>query len=110
MSSTVKIRLVVALLFWASAAHAGYERTGPIKAQVCKGFIIEFCSSLQVDAVSEDGKQFFEPTERFDRVDEYNEHMKLCHVAPTRGWWHWLVGFAFNTCGSRKFDPAGFAR
>ena len=102
--------LLVSLLFWADAAQAGYERTGPIKAQVCKGFVIEFCSSIQVDAVSEDGKQFFEPTNRFDRVDEHNENMKLCHVAPAQGWWHWLAGFVFNTTRFYRKGETGYER
>jgi hypothetical protein len=107
----VKIILIFTLSLLITSAHAAYQRTGPIMAQVCRGFIIEACSSVQVDAVSEDGTQFYEPIETFDTVDEYNEQGKLCHVRPRRGWWHWVAGFVFNTTRFyRKSDADGFER
>src|SRR5262249_19642315 len=80
--SMLKCGFVLALVLCASSAHAAaYHRTGPIKAYICKGFVIEVCSSsVEVDAVSEDGVNFFTPIEKFDSVDEYNERAQLCHV------------------------------
>jgi hypothetical protein len=89
--------LATLLLLAASSASADYLRAGPVKAHVCRGFLIEVCRPTQIDAVSEDGKNFFMPIEEFVAVDEFDSRLKLCHVRTRSGWWHWALGFIVKT-------------
>jgi hypothetical protein len=69
------------LLVGTSAAQAKYERTGPMRAFVCKGFIIQACN--WVWGVETTDSSFTSGV--FDKVDEYNEKLKICHVRQAIG-------------------------
>jgi hypothetical protein len=77
---SARLTTVYLLLALASSSEAAYLVAGPIKGTVCRGFIIEHCSSYQIDAVrGSDGKLYTVRSE-FEDVDDFNERTGRCSI------------------------------
>ena len=75
-----KLMFLAFFVFLASPAIADYVATdGKFKGTVCKGFGIQSCKWVRVDAVSKDGK-LFSLKRNYRSVSEYNSKQGLCHV------------------------------
>ena len=75
----MKIILIAGLLFVTSNSWADYCRTSNVKATVCKGFVIESCSAVEVDAVEKDDK-LYDVGQCFDDVSEYSKSSRTCTI------------------------------
>lgn len=91
--STTLIGTIVLLgLTLASPAWADYRRTGPMTGTVCTfGLVCQ--SNVTIVAVKEQDR-FYEVTETFQAVDDYNARTQTCHIRLSRGIWtplNWLT-------------------
>jgi hypothetical protein len=75
--------------------------TGPIKASDCWDFGISFCSTKTVTEVRKDGMRYEMP-QYFDKVSEYNERTKVCHIN-TKSKGAGLLSFGLNTAFQPDF-------
>jgi hypothetical protein len=75
--------------------------TGPIKASDCWDFGISVCSTKTVTEVRKDGMRYEMP-QYFDKVSEYNERTKVCHIN-TKSKGAGLLSFGLNTAFQPDF-------
>ncbi len=81
----MKIRNVVLacicmVLIILSEAHADYCAVGEIKGHVCKGFIIESCKNVRVDAVKDNNGKLYTVKKCYSDVSEYSEGQGRCWI------------------------------
>ncbi len=70
---------LLTMCFFSSNALSGYYVVGPIKAEDCYDFGIEYCSTKTVTEVRKDGKRY-EVATYFEDVSDYSESKKLCSI------------------------------
>ena len=70
---------VLCFLF-SSQSYAAYCATGKIEGNVCKGFIIESCSSIEVHAVEGDDGKLYEVKRCYEDVSEFDANQGRCWI------------------------------
>lgn len=93
---------VVATSLFSTPAFAEYVATGSIEGSECKGFGIEACSFVSVDAVEGDDGQLFTLQDRYQEVTEYDPDKGRCWVATkTKG--VGVLGWAMDAFAGPRF-------
>ena len=68
------------VLFMTPESHAEYCAVGKIDGNVCKGFVIESCKLVRIDAVYGDNGQLFTVKKCYSNVSEYSEGKGRCWI------------------------------
>lgn len=95
-AGTIPTLAVLALLV-PGVVVAEYCATRAIRGNVCKGFVIESCKSVQVDAVEGNNGQLFTVRECYDKVSDYRKSDGLCWIrtkSTGAGLWSWMTNAA----------------
>ncbi len=90
--------VVVALPIAPVAAE--FVATGPIKGQVCRGFVIEACKFHVLHAVKGDSGQLFTIRDRYERV---SEHRDGCCWIRTKSKGAGLISWGANIASQPEF-------
>ena len=97
------VMLIAALiLLIANITHADYCAIGQIEGQVCRGFVIESCKNIQVDAVKGSDGQLYTVKECFQEVSEYRESTDRCWIR-TKSKGAGLFSWGVNAIGQPVF-------
>lgn len=105
MSKSIKkitMTLVMSLFFYSLTVFAEYCAIGNIKGSVCKGFILESCKHVQIDAVKGDGDKLYTVNRCFDSVTEYSESKGRCWIR-TKSQGGGLISWGINTAIQPEF-------
>jgi hypothetical protein len=90
------------LIFLPTLTHAEtYIVTGTIKASDCWDFGVSVCSTKTVTEVRKDGMRYELP-QYFERVSEYNDRTKVCHIN-TKSKGAGLLSFGVNAAFQPDF-------
>ena len=82
-ATTNLIRVITFLCVFSCPCFAEYVAIGPFEGEVCKGFVIEFCSFKTLDAIERDG-EFYEIKKVWEKVDSFvkgkSESIGRCYL------------------------------
>lgn len=91
------------------SANAEYCATGKFEGEVCKGFVIESCKSVTIDAVKGNDGQLYTLKKCYSSVSEYNPSTQRCWInSKSKGWG--ILSVAINTAKQPVFlhkEPSG---
>ena len=82
--------------------QAEYCAVGKISGNVCKGFVIEACKFVQVDAVKDDNGKLFTVKECYNDVSEHSESKGRCWIN-TKSKGGGDISWALNTATQPEF-------
>lgn len=85
-----------------SEAHADYCAVGKIEGNVCKGFVIESCKFVRVDAVKGDNGKLFTVNECYSDVSEHSEGKGRCWIN-TKSKGGGAISWALNAATQPEF-------
>ena len=85
-----------------SNANAEYCATGVIKGNVCKGFVIESCKTIRVDAIKDEDGKLYSINKCYPKVSEYDEAKKWCWIR-TKSDGGGLFSWALNSATQPNF-------
>lgn len=89
------IIFVAAALSTPLAAFADYCAVGEIEGNLCKGFIVEACKLVRIDAVKGDDGKLFTVKRCYPSVSEYDQTKGRCWIR-TKSTGGGLLSWAFN--------------
>lgn len=98
------VMATVAMIFLPRSVLAAYEATGPFQANVCKGFVIEYCGPTNIDAIEKDGK-FYAMRQKWDKVDEFENGRCVVRVNEASPVWFYSTKpnfYSYNEKGELK--------
>lgn len=101
------VALAVLAVSVPSAAWPEYCATGPIRGNICSGFVIESCSFVRVDAVEGDNGQLYTVRDCYESVSEYKEGDGRCWIrtkSSGAGLWSWMTNAAVQPKFFHKND------
>jgi len=101
MRGAIFIGFGLALLI-VTETRADYCAVGTIEGNVCKGFVIESCKFVRVDAVKGDNGKLFTVKECYDEVSEYSEGKGRCWIN-TKSKGSGVLSWAINAAAQPEF-------
>ncbi len=90
------------LFLMLSEVQAEYCAVGQISGNVCKGFVIESCKFIRVDAVKDDNGKLFTVKECYSDVSEYSEGKGRCWIN-TKSKGGGAISWALNAATQPEF-------
>ena len=92
----------ISLFLLATASRAEYCAVDEIRGNVCKGFVIEACSFVRVDAVKGDDGKLFTVNKCYSSVSDYKERDGRCWIT-TKSKGGGALSWALNSATQPEF-------
>jgi hypothetical protein len=80
MNNKLAVLFAIPLFLIATVSYADYCAVGEIKGNICKGFVIESCRHVRVDAVKGDDGRLFSVKTCYSEVSDYRESDDRCWI------------------------------